>query len=160
VDGRGGVVDIALAAGGGGGVEARGIGLGMLEEALQAALEAVLRLHLLQFAAQARAFRQAEFVALAGGHVGGGVLRQSVGLMPGTVGVGLADTGGVHRGLVQLAGAEGDQAVVGGLARVQQRLAGVFLQFGGALGGDRAGLGQRIGLGLGVGPQRAVGASV
>src|SRR3546814_15522362 len=73
--------------------------------------------------------RQAELVDLLGGHVGGGVPLELVGVVRGAVGVGLADAGRVHRGLGQFGLGEGDHAFVGGLDDVQQRLACVFLQF-------------------------------
>src|SRR3546814_16982841 len=52
--------------------QARGVVLHVLEEGLQVAFEADLRLHLFKLAAQALALRQAEFVDLLGGQVGGG----------------------------------------------------------------------------------------
>src|SRR5690606_23266796 len=101
-------------------------------------------------------FRQAELVDLLGGHVGGGVPLELVGVVRVAVGMGLAHAGRVHGGLGQFGLGEGDHALVGGLDVFQQRLARVFLQLRGALGGDLAVLRQRVGLGLGIGPQRAV----
>src|SRR3546814_2772842 len=77
--------------------------LHVVEEGLPVAFEADLRLHLFKLAAQALDLRQAEFVDLLGGHVGGGVPLELVGVVRGAVRVGLADAGRVHRGLGQFA---------------------------------------------------------
>src|SRR5690606_14392435 len=98
----GGVVDVALAAGVGVRVQALGVGLHLLEERLQVALDAQLLLHLLQFGTQARDLRQAQFVDLVGGHVGGGVLAQLVGVVRRTVRMGLAHAGGIGQRVAQL----------------------------------------------------------
>ena len=156
----GGFVDVGLAACVGVREQPFRIGLHVLEERRQVALDAHRLLHLLEVAAQARDFGQAELVDLVGGHAGRGIHLQLVGVVRRTVGMRGAHAAGIHRRLRQFLAGERDDPLVGRLDAVEQRLARFRLERGGAFGADLAVLHQGIGLGLCIRPQRAVLAAV